>query len=103
MYWSFGEGRVVRIVGTGVMGVVLVLRWMCCSRFVSMRCYVEEVWTRKLFFCDELTGERDMHSANELVMCMGDFCGHMGRHIDGFDGIHGGYGEYQRNVDGRML
>ena len=27
-----------------------------------------------------------MHSAGDLVMCLGDFNGHVGKHIDGFDG-----------------
>ena len=26
-----------------------------------------------------------MHSVGDLVMCLGDFNGHVGRHIDGFD------------------
>ena len=26
-----------------------------------------------------------MHSADDFVMCLGDFNGHVGRHIDGFD------------------
>ena len=29
---------------------------------------------------------------DDLVMCMGDFIGHMGRHTGGFYGVHGGYG-----------
>ena len=33
-------------------------------------------------------------------MCLGDFNGHVGRHIDGF---HGGYGVVQRNFEERML
>ena len=44
-----------------------------------------------------------MHSADDLVMCLGDINGHIGRHIDGFDGLHGGYGVGQRNLEGRML
>ena len=44
-----------------------------------------------------------MHSADDLVMCLGDFTGLVGRYIDGFDGVHGGYGVGQRNVAGRML
>ena len=44
-----------------------------------------------------------MYSAGDFVMCLGDFNGHVGRHIDGFDGVHGGYGEGQRNLEGRML
>ena len=32
--------------------------------------------------------------------CAGDFVGHMGRHINGFDGFHGGYGAGQGNFEG---
>ena len=42
-----------------------------------------------------------MHSAGDLVMCLGDFSGHVGRHIDGFHGVHGGYGVGQSG-DGIM-
>ena len=31
-----------------------------------------------------------MHRAGDLVMCMCDFNGHIGRHIDRLDGVHGG-------------
>ena len=44
-----------------------------------------------------------MHSTGDSVMCLGVFNGHVGRHIDGFNGIHGGYGVGQRNLEGRML
>ena len=27
-----------------------------------------------------------MYSAGDLVMCLGDFNGHVGRHLDGLDG-----------------
>ena len=50
-------------------------------------------------FYDELKGEWDMHNADDLVMCFGDFNGHIGRHIDGLDGVHGGYGVGQRNFE----
>ena len=39
-------------------------------------------------FHDELQCEWDMHSADDLVMCLGDINGHIGRHIDGLDGLH---------------
>ena len=32
-----------------------------------------------------------------------DFNESVGRHIDGFDGVHGGFGVGQRNLEGRML
>ena len=41
-----------------------------------------------------------MHFAGDLVMCLGDFNGHVGRHIDGFHGVDGGLD--QRNLEGRM-
>ena len=44
-----------------------------------------------------------MYSAGDFVMCLGNFNGHIGRHIDGFDGFHGRYGIGQRNLKGRIL
>ena len=44
-----------------------------------------------------------MHSAGDLVMCLGSINGHVGRHIGGFDGVHGWYGIGQRNLEERML
>ena len=40
-----------------------------------------------------------MHSTVDLVMCLGDFDGH----IDGYDEVHVGYGVGQRNLEGTML
>ena len=37
---------------------------------------------------DELKCEWDMHSTDDLVMCLGDSNGHVGKHIDGFDEVH---------------
>ena len=36
-------------------------------------------------------------------MCLGHFNGHIGRHIDGFIVVHGGYGVGQRNFEERTL
>ena len=36
-------------------------------------------------------------------MCFGDFNGRDSRHIDGFDGVHGGYVVGQRNLEGRVI
>ena len=44
-----------------------------------------------------------MHSADDLVMCLGDLNGHIGRHIYGFYGVHVEYGVGQRNLEGRTL
>ena len=44
-----------------------------------------------------------VNSAGNLVMCLVDFNGHIGRHIDGLDGVHGGYGVGHTNMEERML
>ena len=44
-----------------------------------------------------------MRTAGDLVVCLGGINGHIGRHIDGFDGVHGGYGVGQKNFERRML
>ena len=67
-----------------------------------MLCKVEDVWKNCIFY-DELKCEWDMHSADDSVMCLSDFSRHIGKHIDGFDGVHVGYGKGQRNLEGRML
>ena len=41
-----------------------------------------------------------MHTACDLVVCLGDLNGHAGWY---FDGVHGGSGAGQRNLEGRML
>ena len=64
-------------------------------RLTCGRCLEE-----KQSFYDELKCEWDMHSADDIVICLGDIDGHVGRHIDGFDE---GYCEGQRNGEGRML
>ena len=43
----------------------------------------------KLSFYDELKGEWDMHNADDLAMCFGDFNEHIGRYIDGVHGVSG--------------
>ena len=44
-----------------------------------------------------------MHSTDDLVICLGDLNGYIGRHIDGIYGVHGGYGVGQRCLELRML
>ena len=63
---------------------------------------VEEVLKKKSFY-DQLKIDWDMHSAGDLVVCLGDFNGHIGTHIHGFNGVHVGYGVGQSNLEGRMI
>ena len=41
----------------------------------------------------------------ELVLGMGDFNGHVGKRIEGYEGVHGGngIGEIKINMEGKML
>ena len=43
-----------------------------------------------------------MHSTNDLIVCMDELNGLVGRHIDGF-GVHYWHGIGQRKLEGRML
>ena len=54
-------------------------------------------------FYEEIACEWGMANANELVLGLGDFNGHVGKCAEGFEGIHGGYGIGKRNAEGRML
>ena len=49
--------------------------WVCSTKWKS--------------FYDYMKCVRDIHSADDLVMCLGKYNGHVGRHIDEFDGVHG--------------
>ena len=60
-------------------------------------------WEEKQSFYDELKGDWDMRSSDDLVVGISNFNVHSGRHIVGIDSVHGGYGVGQRNLEGRML
>ena len=38
-----------------------------------------------------------------IWLCLGDFNGYIGRHIDEFDEVHGSYGIAQRTLEERTL
>ena len=54
-------------------------------------------------FHDDLRSERDLHNMGELVLGMGDFNGHVGKQIEGYEGVHGGNEIGERNVEGKMM
>ena len=41
-------------------------------------------------FYNGMAREWDLQNLKEVVLDMGDFNGHVGRRIDGFEGVHGG-------------
>ena len=57
-------------------------------------------------FLKSKTNELNMHSVDDIddiVVCWSDINGHIDRHTDGYDGVHGECGVHLRNVDGRLL
>ena len=52
---------------------------------------------------NDMDNEWDLKNSGEVVFGLGDFNGHVGRQIDGFEGVHGGYGIGKRNVEERRL
>ena len=49
----------------------------------------------------DLRSEWDLYSVGELVLDMGDFNEHVGKRIESYEGVHGGNGIGERNVEGR--
>ena len=70
-----------------------IMRVICAYGSQSGRAFAEKR------FCDELA----VRSNAEMVLDLGDFNGHVGKLIEGFDGIHEGNGFGERNVEGEML
>ncbi|XP_067052694.1 uncharacterized protein [Acropora muricata] len=83
--------------GTGGVGV-LVKEELCEKVVESGRTAAE-----KDHFYDDLRSEWDLHSVGELVLSMGDFNGHVGKRIEGYENVHGRNGTGKRNVEGKML
>ena len=50
-----------------------------------------------------MAGEYELQNPSEVVFRLGNFNGHVGEEIEGFEGVHGGNGIGQRNAEGRML
>jgi len=57
----------------------------------------------KNLFYDNLGSEYELQGTNEMVFGLGDFNGHVGKQIEGCEGVHGGNGIGKRNAEGRML
>ena len=59
--------------------------------------------SEKVQFFDEMAREWDVGRSSEIIFSLGDFNGHVGRFVEGFEGVHGGYGIGKRNAEGRRL
>ena len=54
-------------------------------------------------FYDDLLEAVSSLGENELAMVAGDLNGHVGRAGDGYDGVHGGYGFGDHNLEGERI
>ena len=58
---------------------------------------------KKEKFYEKMTRGCEVENANEVLICLGDFNEHIGKEVNGFEGVHGGFGIGKRNVEGRLL
>ena len=54
-------------------------------------------------FYNDMASEGDLQNPSEVVFGLGDFNGHVGRRIGGFESVHNGCGSGKRNVEKRRL
>ena len=54
-------------------------------------------------FWDQMISVTGRIPASELIVVGGDLNGHVGTNVDGYDGVHGGYGFGERNADGERI
>ena len=81
---------------------------MLCGKQVTrvVSCYAPQVGRQeeekdKFYF--DLTEELELKGPNEFLVVAGDFNGHVGKDVDGYEGIHGGFSIGTRNREGRRL
>jgi len=54
-------------------------------------------------FWDQMISVTGSIPVSELTVVGGDLNGHIGANVDGYDGVHGGYGFGERNADGEWI
>ena len=91
----------------GVGGVGVVVKEELCKKALEVRRVSDRVMTVVVFedvlklICGHTPQNgrslgKKKYSTGDLVICLGDFNGHI-------NGVHGGHGVGQRNLEGRML
>ena len=74
-----------------------------CYRICAYAPQVGRSKCEKDQFYNGMASEWDLQNPSKVVLGMGNFNGHVGRQIDGFEGVHGGYGIGKENVEERRL
>ena len=57
----------------------------------------------KNLFYEKLQWTLTKISASEIFFVCGDFNGHIGKNVDGYEGVHGGRGFGRCNLDGKII
>ena len=45
----------------------------------------------------------EVEKENEVLICLENFNGHIGKEVDGFEGAHGGFGIGKKNAEGKSF
>ena len=45
----------------------------------------------------------EVENESKVLICIKNFNGHIGKEVDGFEGVHGGFEIGKKNVEGRLL
>ena len=93
----------VRIKSDRVMVVVLAFEKQVIRVISAYELQAGRPLEEKHRFYDELAGEYELQNPSKVVFLLGDFNGHVGKEIEGFEGVHGRNGIGKRNAEGRML
>jgi hypothetical protein len=120
LYWNGGAnesgGVGVMVSGSLIDKVVQVVR--VSSRIIVLRislgCLVVNVFSvyapqvgrpvdEKVRFYDELVDTVSRIKVDERIVIVGDLNGHVGKDVDGFPEVHGGYGFGARNMEGERV
>ena len=78
-----------------------------CKKVVRIVCaYAQQCgrsMSEKEKFYKEMARGCEVENENEVLICLGDFNGHIGKEVDGFEGVHGGFGIGKRNLMGVVV
>ena len=95
-------GEINRISDRVMVGVIIfgkmVVRIVCAY---APQC--ERLMSEKEKFYEEMARRCEVENENEVLICLGDFNGHIGKEVDRFESVHGSFGRGKRNVEGRLM
>ena len=120
LWWSGNEDK--------IGGVGIIVREDLCMNFVEINRISDRVMVVVNIFCKKVVrivctyapqcgrsmSEKEkfygkmargyeVENQNEVLICLGDFNGHIVKEVDGFEGVYGDFGIGKKIVEGRLL